>query len=117
VSEYGALRIRAMLLGDPDAYRELMAKMSDQDRLADWRHLDGTICVAGHDAETDICVEGGGPVMSRLVWAEVERLQRYEAMWRDCRGHRDKAEKRARHYMEIVAQIEKLVVPDEDEPL
>jgi hypothetical protein len=33
--EYGALRIRAMLLGDSDAYRELMAKMSEQDRLAD----------------------------------------------------------------------------------
>jgi hypothetical protein len=30
MSEDGALRIRAMLLGDSDAYRELMAKMSDQ---------------------------------------------------------------------------------------
>jgi hypothetical protein len=35
VSEYGALRIRAMLLGDSDAYRELMAKMSDQDQLGE----------------------------------------------------------------------------------
>jgi len=34
MTEYGDLRIRAMLLGDTDAYRELMAKMTDQDRLA-----------------------------------------------------------------------------------
>lgn len=49
--------------------------------------------------------------------AEVERLQRYETMWHDCRGHRDQAEQRARRYMDIVRQVAELVAPDEDEGL
>jgi hypothetical protein len=49
--------------------------------------------------------------------AEIERLRRYEAMWEDCRRHRDQAEKRARHYIEIVQQVAELVAPDEDEGL
>jgi hypothetical protein len=48
---------------------------------------------------------------------ECERLQRYEAMWQDCRRHRDKAEQRARRLQGIVTQVEKLVAPDEDDSL
>jgi len=47
----------------------------NQDRLAEWFHLDGTVCVAGHHAETAFCVEGHGPVMVRPVCAEVARLR------------------------------------------
>lgn len=40
-----------------------------------WRHLDGTVCVAGHDPYTMLCVEGGGDVASPAVMAEVDRLR------------------------------------------
>lgn len=46
---------------------------------------------------------------------EVERLQRFEAMFEDCARHRDQAERRARRYMDIVRQVAELVAPDEDE--
>ena len=49
--------------------------MSDQDRLAEWFHLDGTTCTAGHHADTSFCVEGHGPVMVRPVRAEIARLR------------------------------------------
>ena len=49
--------------------------MSAQNPLAEWFHLDGTVCVVGHHAETAFCVEGRGPVMVRPVWAEIERLR------------------------------------------
>jgi hypothetical protein len=40
----------------------------------EWYHLDdGTVCVAGFDADTGLCIEGGGPVMSGLVWGRVKR--------------------------------------------
>lgn len=49
---------------------------------------------------------------------EVERLQQYEVMWQDCRRHCDQAEKRARHYLEIMQQVAELVDPMvEDEAL
>jgi hypothetical protein len=51
------------------------------------------------------------------AWQEVDRLQRFEAMWEDCRRHRDQAERRARQYMDIVQQVAKLVAPDEDDAL
>jgi hypothetical protein len=51
----------------------------------------------------------------RWLVAEVERLQRYEAMWQDCRRHRDQAEQRARRLQEIVQQVADLVAPDEGE--
>ena len=62
------------------------------------------------------CICGGAlRAEVRHLRTEVERLQRYEAMWEDCRGHRDQAEKRARRLQEIVTQIAELVVPDEGE--
>lgn len=33
----------------------------------EWRHLDGTVCVAGWNAGTGECAEGGGPVTPRMV--------------------------------------------------
>jgi hypothetical protein len=51
------------------------------------------------------------------AWQEVERLQRFEAMWEDCRTHRDNAERRARQLQETLQQVAKLVAPDEDDPL
>lgn len=46
--------------------------------------------------------------------AEVKRLQRFEAMWEDCRRHRDQAEKRARRLQEMIQQIADIVAPDEE---
>jgi hypothetical protein len=53
----------------------------------------------------------------RALVAEVERLQRFEAMWEDCRQHRDNAERRARGLHETLQQVAKLVAPDEDDLL
>jgi hypothetical protein len=44
-------------------------------QVGDWYHLNGTVCIAGHDAETDLCMEGHGPIMARLIWLEVQRLR------------------------------------------
>jgi hypothetical protein len=52
------------------------------------------------------------PADAYWLVAEVERLQRFEAMWEDCKRHRDQAEKRARRYMGIIQQVAELVVPD-----
>jgi hypothetical protein len=35
-------------------------------REIEWRHLDGTICVAGWNPNTGLCQEGYGPVTPRL---------------------------------------------------
>jgi hypothetical protein len=45
---------------------------------------------------------------------EVERLQRYEAMWQDCRGHRDQAERRARRLQETLQQVEAIICPEDE---
>ena len=29
----------------------------------EWYHLDGTVCIAGWDLDTGLCIEGGGPVI------------------------------------------------------
>jgi hypothetical protein len=47
---------------------------------------------------------------------EVERLQRFEAMWEDCVKHRDQAEQRARRYMDLYHQFES-IVHDQDNRL
>jgi len=52
----------------------------------------------------------------RFLVGEVERLQRFEAMWEDAKQHRDTAEARARRYQDLLRAIEALVRPKE-EPL
>jgi hypothetical protein len=62
------------------------------------------------------CICGGAlRAENRHLRGEVERLQRFEAMWEECKQHRNQAEKRARRYMDIVQQVAKLVAPDEDD--
>jgi hypothetical protein len=53
---------------------------------------------------------------AQWLLGEIERLQRYEAMWEDCRQHRDKAEKRARRYMDLYEQLATIVQEFEGEP-
>lgn len=45
---------------------------------------------------------------------EVERLQRFEAMWEDCRKHRKQAEGRAARYREIVQGVANLLIANEE---
>jgi hypothetical protein len=57
MTDYGALRIRAMLLGDADAYQELMAKMTDQDRLAEieqWRQAAGAEAILADERGREV---------------------------------------------------------------
>ena len=85
------------VMSDPDPLAEVKARWftDDQHRAEYWADL----------ASRDV----------PLLVGEVERLQRYEAMWQDCRRHRDQAEQRARRLQEIVTQVAGLVAPDEDE--
>jgi hypothetical protein len=80
--------------------RRLPYRPCDQDLLED--------CTCGDWAET-------APADIDWLVGEVERLQRYEAMFEDCARHRDQAERRARRYMDIVRQVAELVAPDEGE--
>jgi hypothetical protein len=60
----------------PDTVRDVVGRLDDYGRLQPeplrpgggivWRHLDGTICIAGWHADTGECAEGGGLVTPRL---------------------------------------------------
>lgn len=45
---------------------------------------------------------------------EIERLQRFEAMWEDCRKQRKQAEGRAARYREIVQGVANLLIANEE---
>ncbi len=69
------------------------SELRDQGR---WYHLDGTECVAGHDADTMMCAEGGGRVIAYAQhWhLRAERLERDLAEAIACR---DAALRQAAH--------------------
>lgn len=52
-----------------EKYQEWLQGNDASPRLADveWRHLDGTKCVAGFKGDTGLCAEGGGPVTPRIT--------------------------------------------------
>lgn len=54
------------------------------------------------------------PAAIRELVAEVERLQRFEAMWEDCRRHRKQAEGRAARYREIVQAMANLLIANDE---
>lgn len=81
MSEYGALRIRAMLLGDQDAYRELMARMSENPDALPGDLAAAKAALAGvkaaraasphlYPADFDWAVE-----QLELAWQECDRLR------------------------------------------
>jgi hypothetical protein len=86
------------------------------DRLAEIkeRWADGTLGYADYAA---LGAAAAGKADIDWLVGEVERLQRFEAMWRDACRHRDTAEARARHYQDLLRAIEVLVHPEKEEPL
>ena len=82
--------------------------MSDPDRLAEitawWAAFDAG---GWRDPKVEPLVQA----RTYIDWliGEVERLQRYEAMWQDCRRHRDQAEQRARYYQDLYQRFYAIV--------
>jgi hypothetical protein len=62
----------------------------------------------------DLQIDGQAKFDVGWLVGEVERLQRFEAMWEDCVKHRDQAEKRARRLQDMVTHVAETVLPNED---